>query len=230
MTSKYATCEDTLPNFICATCGGRAGDTENTGVMVHGGYGSARYDTSSLVWTVRGESVYPRGHICDDCTTRAVSEGLLEEFHSAVGDADTGLYLSKAAYRELFAFGARQAYDAFWAKREGRPYQEAREPAALEAAIDDMRYRLSGDQVLASGTLMKRSPIGWGAVDIGYAHAVAAIVFGCGEADPSFEKTAETWGRARKTLDAEIDSCGPSIEKMFGALKDEGAQADDEQA
>ena len=226
MTSNYATCEDTWPSFICATCSGEAGDTDNTGVMVHGGYGSARYDTSSLVWTVRGEGVYPQGHICDDCTDRAVSEGLLEEFHSALGGTDTGLNLSEATYRELFAYGARKAYDAFWEKREDRPYQEARDPAALEPAIEDMRFQLSDDRVLARVGSTKRTPLGWGAVDIGYAHAVAAIVFGCGGADPGFEKAAESWGRARKTLDSEIDRYGQSIEEMFDAVKDEDTEAD----
>lgn len=201
MKTTYAASDDTRPCVTCATCGGAASDTNNTGVMVYGGYGSSRYDMSSLVWTARGADVYPRGYICDACIDRAVSDGKLEEFHSGPGDEETGRNLSEAAYRELFAYGARKAYGDFWEKREDSPYHAAHNPAALEQAIEDMRYRLSGDQVLASGAAIKRAPLGRGAVDIGYAHAVAAIAFGCGEADPGFEKAATVWARARKALD-----------------------------
>lgn len=231
METTYVASDDCWPNFTCATCGGQASDTDNTGVMVRGGYGSTRYDTSSLIWTARGEEVYPQGYICDDCIDRAVSDGKLEEFHTSLGDEETGLNLSKAAYRELFAYGARKAYDAFWANREEGLYHEARNPAALEEAIEDMRYRLSGDQVLGSGASMQRAPIGWGAVDIGYAHAVAAIAFGCCEADPGFEKAAETWGRERKALDAEMDRCWQSTEEMFEAMmKEADIEPDDGKA
>lgn len=219
MTLTYATSDDTWPDFICATCGGAASDTDNSGVIVRGGYGSARYDTSSLVWVVRGEDVYPQGCICDDCIDRAVSDSRLEEFHTSLGDKNTGLHLSEAAYAELFAHGARQAYDAFWAKREAGPYHEARAPEALEAAVEDMRHRLSGDGVLTSSSALPRSPLGWGAVNIGYAHAVAAIAFGCGEADPGFAKASEKWSRARKALEADLDECWQSSEEMFAALR-----------
>ena len=221
MKNTYSASDDSWPDFTCATCGGEAGDTNNTGVMVHGGYGSTRYDTSSLIWTVRGEAVYPHGYICDDCIDQAVSDGKLEEFHTSLGDDQTGFNLSAAAYRELFAYGARKAYDEFWEKREEGPYHEARDPAALEKAIEDMRYRLSGDQVLAYGTSIPRAPLGWSAVNLGYAHAVAAIAFGCCEADPGFEKAAEIWGRARKALDAKLDNDWRSTEEMFETMMGE---------
>ena len=124
METTYGARDDCWPYFTCATCGGEASDTDNTGVMVHGGYGSTRYDTSSLIWTVRGEEVYPWGYICDDCIDRAVSDGKLEEFHTNLGGKETGLNLSAEAYRELFAHGARKAYNAYWAKREDGPYHE----------------------------------------------------------------------------------------------------------
>lgn len=211
----YGSSDAAWPYFTCATCGEEASDTDNNGTMVHGGYGSTRYDTSSLVWTVRGEDVYPLGYICDACIDRAVSDGMLEEFHNHFGDKDIGLNLSEAAYRELFAFGAREAYDEFWAKREDEPYEEAKDPSALNQAILDIRYRLSGDGVLASSFSMPRSRLGWTAVDIGYAHAVAAIAFGCGEADPSFEDAATAWAHARKALDAKIDEDTVNTEEMF---------------
>ncbi|MBJ3764609.1 hypothetical protein ILP92_17895 [Maribius pontilimi] len=221
METTYAASDDCWPYFNCATCDGEASDTDNTGIMFHGGYGSTRYDTSSLVWIVRGEDVFPHGYICDDCIDRAVSDGKLEKFHTSLGDDETGLNLSAAAYRELFAYGARKAYHTFWSQREDSPYYEERNPAALEEAIKDMRYRLSGDMVVSCSVSMKRIPIGWEAVDIGYAHAVSAITFGCSEADPGFEKAAETWGSARKALDAEMDRCWHSTEEMFEAMMKE---------
>lgn len=215
MENTYAASDDTWPDYICATCDGEAGDTDNTGVFVNGGYGSTRYDTSSLIWTARGDEVYPQGYICDDCIDRAVSEEILEEFHSALGGEDIGRNLSEAAYRELFAYGARKAYGEFWAQREDGPYQEAKDPTALDQAIRDMRYRLSGDGVVASGASLPRPPLGWSAVDIGYAHAVAAIAFACGEADPGFEHAAAVWACARKALDLRLDEDSARTQAML---------------
>lgn len=216
MQDTYTSSDDTWPHYICATCGGEAGDSDNLGVIVNGGYGSSRYDTSSLVWIVSGDEVYPRGYICDDCIDRAVSAGHLEEFHSSVRGEEVGLYLSEAAYRELFAYGSRKAYDAFWAQRDHSPYQKAIAPSKLEQAIVDMRYQLSGDVVLSSSYSMPRTRLGWTAVNIGYAHAVAAIAFGCGEADPDFEEASATWARARQTLDCQIDESWLETKALLG--------------
>jgi len=218
---QSAASDDTWPDFICATCHGPAGDTTNTGIVVRGGYGSTRYDTSSLIWVVRGADVYPTGYMCDGCIDRAVSDGALEEFQTSLGAAETGLYLSEAAYHELFCHGARSAYDAFWSAREDSPYVEARDPEALRTVIEGMRYRLSGDEVLASAVSTQRSPLGWGAVNIGYAHAVAAIALGCGEADPGFETAAADWAQARRALDAQIDLASHSTEAMFAAMAED---------
>ena len=217
---KPATSDDTWPDYVCATCGGKAGDSDNSGVMVHGGYGSTRYDTSHLIWVVRGEDVFPSGFICDDCIDRAVAKGDLEEFASSLGGPDVGLHLSHAAYHELFAFGARKAYDGFWRDREDTPYQEAIAPPDLEKAILGMRYQLSGDELQASAYSTPRVPLGWEAVNIGYAHAVASIAFGCGEADPGFENAASEWATHRKALDAEADQMMSMLEDMIGKAEE----------
>jgi hypothetical protein len=216
MKNPVASSDDTWPDYTCATCGGDAGDSDNLGVIVTAGYGSTRYDTTSLIWTVRGEQVYPRGFICDDCIDRAVSEGHLEAFSSSIGGKDVGLNLSEAAYRELFAFGARRAYDAFWAHREDSPYQEAKEPSRLEQAVLTMRNNLSNDEVLSDSASLPRARVGWKAVDIGYAHAVAAIAFGCGESDPGFENASQTWAKARKALDEDLDLLQIQCKEAFG--------------
>lgn len=220
MQATFATSDECWPNFICSTCGGKAGDSDNSGVIVRGGYGSTRYDTYSLIWIVRGDKIYPPGYICDDCIDRAVAAGFLEQFHSAIHREETGLHFSEAAYHELFAYGARKAYDEFWARRDDSPYQEATAPSELEQAILDIRQQLIGDEILSSSASIPRSPLGWHAVNIGYAHAVAAIAFGCGEADPGFEKAADAWARGRRALDHDLDENWVATQQMLGQIGD----------
>lgn len=180
----------------CTTCGAEAGDTTNDGVIVSGGFGSTRHDTTSLIWLVRGQNVPAPGILCDDCVDRHIAAGELEAFASALCRIPANP--SEAAMRELFAYGARQAYHRCWEHIDASHHPIRPLDEAGREAIIDLRRMLTGDDTAAPQSFScTTSGQGDLALRVGRAHATAAIALGYGEADPGFDIAAARWARQR---------------------------------
>lgn len=183
-------------DHTCTVCGADAGDTDNNGVIVHGGYGSTRYDETRLIWLVRGEEVAKPGMLCDDCIDGFVAEGKLEAFAASIASLPEGTP-SEAAYRELFAHGARRVYSAYWEEMGEAPYARRSLDDAGRESIERLRRMMVGDGDIYNIAQLERAKEARRAMDVGEAHAMAAISLGFGEEDPGFEEAAATWAAER---------------------------------
>lgn len=217
---------DALAKPICTECGGSAGYTDNNGLIADGGAGSVRYATTQLIWLVRGDEAAKPGMLCDDCVDGFVVAGKLEAFSTSTGTLPDDPP-SEAAYRELFGYGARRAYTAFWKEQGDRPYatrpldDEGRE--GLERMRTDM---VGGDDFYFSTWIVAREQLADRAIEVGKTHALCAIALGYGEEDPGFETAASQWASLRRAADAEMAKwCAdsPSDESLLAALMMEAA-------
>lgn len=200
--------------YECGICGAEAGDTTHEGLLVRGGYGSVRYDATTLIWVTRGDAVPKPCYLCDDCVDRYLADGQLEKAWSGL-DETAGLDLTARGYAELFAYGARIAYNKFWVEYGDCHYPRRAMDEELRASIVRLRETLVDDPVLSDGLSTPRIPGGQKAVEVGKAHAIAAIALGLGEEDLGFDEAAREWGNARAPLDAEADEAEGGLREAF---------------
>lgn len=213
--------EDDLSRQICTECGGDAGDTDNNGLIVHGGYGSVLYDTTQLIWLVRGDEAAKPGMLCDSCIDGFIAAGKLEAFSTSIGTLPEGAP-SEVAYRELFAYGARKTYHKFWQEQGDHPYTRRPLDKKGEKSIKRLRNSLIGDDNGFTVGPPDRAQLAWRAISVGEAHALSAIALGYGEEDPGFETAAAQWTELRRSMDTEIAEISEefSSENLLAALSD----------
>lgn len=192
-------------DHTCLECGGEAGDTDTNGHIVHGGYGSTRYDTTLLIWLSGAGKNAQEGYLCDDCIDRHVEAGELEAFFSHFGELPKGSP-SQAAYHALFAYYAQRVADAYWKENGDRPYDRRPLDEAGHESIERLRTTMVGRDSSQAAPVIPtpRQELADRAIRVGECHALAAISLGYGQEDPNFDKAAARWAEKRATVDAEL--------------------------
>jgi hypothetical protein len=192
-------------DHTCLECGGQAGDTDTNGHIVHGGYGSSRYDTTLLIWLSDAGKNAQKGYLCDDCIDRHVEAGELEAFSTHFGELPEGSP-SQAAYHALFAYYAQRVADAYWDENGDRRYDGRPLDEAGHESIERLRATMVGrdSSQYTSMVPTPRQELADRAIRVGECHALAAIALGYGQEDPNFEKAAARWAEKRATVDAEL--------------------------
>jgi hypothetical protein len=177
--------------FTCALCGSDdAGDTTHHGDIVYGGFGSAKFDETKLVWIGDAPDLSSSDRLCDDCVSHFVLEGRLEEFTNAMDD-EVGITMSVAGYAAVFFMGADRFYAAICNARGSLP-------TATEewdrARIAGMRCTLEFDPSEAHFVAGEEIVLGPKAYKLGRAHAAAAVLLNMASGtSPDFRDDARSF-------------------------------------
>lgn len=203
----------------CCLCGNGSACVSHEGEVAIGFFGSVRYDTTSMIWIREAPEGLGHGSLlCDQCVDRLVEEGALEIFHSTLG-APAPAMLSNEAYRRLFLRGANRMYRDILEAR-GSIAEPVAGPGEAECqAIRSLRARICTDpSACISGPGPQRNEAGPKALEVGAAHATAAVLLGhAGGPDGGFGEAAvhyadamrqrdEIWAEMIAALEQEVSS------------------------
>lgn len=189
---------------LCELCDSEEGFAEVQGCKVHGFYGSAGYDVSSLIWLEDDRAGLTDGDcICDDCIDRLIAEKRLELYYAhIVGNA--GATLSEEAYRRLFLNAANQTHETILLARGAEPYEGSGHLPQVERIVD-LRAKLVNDPTHRSGYYSaKRNETGRNIQKLGEAHATAALLLAPATGYPmDYEAAAKDFAAAMAEKDAD---------------------------
>jgi hypothetical protein len=174
--------------FTCALCGSDdAGDTTHHVDIVYGGFGSAKFDETKLVWIGDAPDLSSSDRLCDDCISHFILEGRLEEFTNAM-DSEVGKTMSVAGYTTVFLMGADRFYTAICSARGSFPIATEEWD---HARITSMRGALEFDPSEKHFATEDNIALGSKAYDLGRAHAAAAVLLNMASgASPDFKDDA----------------------------------------
>ncbi len=174
----------------CKRCGAPdSAVVETYGEVLHGHYGSTRFDGTSLIWVSDDhDDLVDCDVICDACTEVLIERGKAEIYHAAFA-APAPANLSKEAYRRLFLLGANTMHQEILMFRGFASAGALLTPDDPDA-VEDLRRTLCRKDPTGPGTkqMPAEGETGSLAIEVGRSHATAALLLAT-QPDPAIDYT-----------------------------------------
>jgi hypothetical protein len=176
----------------CGLCGNADAWVYRSGAVLHGGYGSTRYDTTHLILT-EGEGGLPGvERVCDACVNGLERDGAAHAYHTAIGETPAQA-MPPAAYSAIFARYARITLEAL--KQHGAgPFRTGSEPSLdrIEALRADLEQDPSWTRSFRVGQLNFAPET----IRVARAHVLAAVALGANLDEGMIDEAARRYGDA----------------------------------
>jgi len=176
----------------CGVCGDVDAWVYRSGAVLHGGYGSTRYDTTHLILT-DGEGALPGlERICDTCVAGLEEDGKAYPYLMGFGEKPKAA-IPPAAYAAIFAHHARITLEAL--RRHGAgPGRAGSEPPLdrIEALRADLEHDPSRTRSFRVGQLNFAPET----IRVARAHVLASVALGANLDGGRIDDAARRYGEA----------------------------------
>jgi len=176
----------------CGVCGDMDAWVYRSGAVLHGGYGSTKYDTTHLILT-EGEGGLPGvERICDACVNGLERDGAAYAYLTAIGDTPAQA-MPPAAYAAIFAQYARITLEAL--KQHGAgPVRTGSEPSMDR--IEALRAELEQDPSRTRSFRVGQLNFAPETIRVARAHVLAAAALGANLNEGMIDEAARRYGDA----------------------------------